>query len=46
MAYYLQINSKTERINFLVEAFLQYYQQYNWTEWLLAVIFQYNNKKR
>ena len=46
--YYLQIDGQIERINQEVKAFLQYYvnyQQDDWTEWLLVVEFQYNNKK-
>ena len=37
-----------ERINQEIGTFLQYYinyQQDNWTDWLVAVEFQYNNKK-
>ena len=48
IAYHLQINSQIERINQKVEAFLWYYvnyQQDSWMKQLLAVEFQYNNKK-
>ena len=37
-----------EQINQKVKAFLRHYvkyQQNNWTEWLVAVEFQYNDKK-
>jgi len=47
-AYYPQINRQTERINQEVETFLQHYinyQQDNWTEWLVATEFSYNDKK-
>ena len=46
--YYPQTNGQIEWINQEVKMFLQHYvnyQQDNWTEWLLAVEFQYNNKK-
>ena len=46
--YYPQTNGPIEWINHEVKMFLQHYvnyQQDNWTEWLLAVEFQYNNKK-
>ena len=46
--YHPQIDSQIERINQEVKTFLQYYvnyQQDDWTEWLLAVEFQYNVKK-
>ena len=48
MAYYPQTDGQTERINQEVGTFLQHYvnyQQDDWTEWLVAVEFQYNNKK-
>jgi len=48
MAYYTQIDSQIERINQEIGTFLWYYinyQQDNWTEWLAAVEFQYNNKR-
>ena len=48
MAYYLQTDGQIERINQEVEVFLWYYvnyQQDNWTDWLAAVEFQYNNRK-
>ena len=44
-AYYLQTDRQLERINQEVETFLQYYQQNDWTEWLAATEFQYNDKK-
>jgi len=46
--YYFQIDSQMKRINQKVKVFLQYYvnyQQDNWTEWLSAAEFQYNDKK-
>jgi len=46
--YYSQIDSQMKRINQKVKVFLQYYvnyQQDNWTEWLSAAEFQYNDKK-
>ena len=48
MAYYPQIDGQTEWINQKIEIFLQHYinyQQNNWTEWLAAVEFQYNDKR-
>ena len=48
MAYHPQTNGQIEQINQEVEAFLQHYvnyQQNNWTEWLIAAEFQYNDKK-
>ena len=47
-AYYLQTDSQIERINQEIGIFLQHYvnyQQDNWTDWLAAAEFQYNNKK-
>ena len=47
-AYYPQTDSQTEKINQEIRMFLRYYinyQQDNWTEWLVAVEFQYNNKR-
>ena len=48
MAYHLQTDGQMERINQKVGAFLQHYvnyQQDNWTEWLAATEFQYNDKR-
>jgi len=47
-AYHPQTDGQMERINQEIEMFLWYYvnyQQNNWTEWLAAVEFQYNNKR-
>jgi len=47
-AYHLQTDSQTERINQEIGTFLWYYvnyQQNNWTEWLAAMEFQYNDKR-
>ena len=47
-AYHPQTDEQTERINQEIETFLQYYvnyQQDDWTEWLAAVEFTYNDKK-
>ena len=47
-AYHLQTDGQMERINQKVRTFLQHYinyQQDDWTEWLAAAEFQYNNKK-
>jgi len=47
-AYYPQMDGQTERINQEIGTFLWYYvnyQQDNWTEWLVAVEFQYNDKR-
>ena len=47
-AYYPQTNGQTERINQEIGTFLRYYvnyQQDDWTKWLAAAEFQYNNKK-
>ena len=48
MAYYPQTDGQTERINQEIGTFLWYYvnyQQDNWTDWLAAAEFQYNDKK-
>ena len=48
MAYHPQTDGQIERINQEIGTFLQHYvnyQQDNWTEWLVAVEFQYNNKR-
>ena len=48
MAYHPQTDGQIERINQEIETFLQHYvnyQQDNWTEWLVAVEFQYNDKR-
>ena len=48
MVCHSQTDSQIKRINQEVKAFLQHYanyQQGNWTEWISAVEFQYNNKK-
>ena len=48
IAYHPQTNSQTERINQEIRMFLRHYinyQQNNWTEWLAAAEFQYNNKR-
>ena len=48
IAYHPQTDGQTERINQEIGMFLQYYvnyQQDNWTDWLAAVEFQYNDKK-
>ena len=48
IAYHLQTDRQIERINQKVRIFLQHYvnyQQDDWTEWLAAAEFQYNNKK-
>ena len=47
-AYHLQTDRQMERINQKVRIFLQHYvnyQQDDWTEWLAAAEFQYNDKK-
>jgi len=47
-AYHPQTDGQTERINQEIEMFLQHYMNYqqdNWTDWLAAAEFQYNNKK-
>ena len=46
--YYSQMDGQIEQINQEAEVFLQHYvnyQQGNWTDWLLAAEFQYNNRK-
>ena len=46
--YHPQTNGQTERINQEIGMFLQHYinyQQDDWTEWLAAAEFAYNNKK-
>ena len=46
--YYPQTDGQTERINQEIGTFLQHYvnyQQENWTNWLSAADFQYNDKK-
>jgi len=48
MAYHPQTDGQTERINQEIGTFLQHYvnyQQDDWTNWLAAAEFQYNNKK-
>ena len=48
MAYHPQTDGQTERINQEIGTFLWYYvnyQQDNWTDWLAAAEFQYNDKK-
>ena len=48
MVYYSQTDGQTERINQEIGTFLQHYMNYqqdNWTDWLAAVEFQYNDKK-
>ena len=47
-AYHLQTDGQMERINQKVRTFLQHYinyQQDDWTKWLTAAEFQYNDKK-
>ena len=47
-AYHLQTDSQMKRINQEIGTFLWYYvnyQQDNWTEWLTAMEFQYNDKR-
>jgi len=47
-AYHPQTDSQIERINQEIGMFLRHYvsyQQNNWTEWLAAVEFQYNDKR-
>jgi len=46
--YHPQTNRQTERINQEVRTFLWYYMNYqqdDWTEWIVATKFQYNDKK-
>jgi len=48
MAYHLQTDGQTERINQEIEVFLRYYINYrqdDWTKWLATVEFQYNDKE-
>jgi len=48
IAYHPQTNRQTERINQEIGTFLRHYinyQQDNWTEWITAAKFQYNDKK-
>ena len=48
MAYHPQTDGQMERINQEIGMFLRYYvnyQQDNWTDWLAAAEFQYNDKK-
>ena len=48
IAYHSQTDGQMERINQEIGIFLQYYvnyQQDNWTEWLAAAEFQYNDKR-
>jgi len=48
MAYYSQTDGQTERINQEIEVFLRHYMNYqqdDWTNWLAAAEFQYNDKK-
>ena len=48
MVYHSQTDGQTEQINQKIGTFLWHYvnyQQDNWTDWLAAVEFQYNNKK-
>ena len=48
IVYHLQTDSQTERINQEIGIFLWHYvnyQQDNWTDWLAAAEFQYNDKK-
>jgi len=47
-AYHPQTDGQTERINQEIETFLRHYvnyQQNDWTNWLAAAEFQYNDKK-
>ena len=47
-AYHPQTDGQTERINQEIGTFLWHYvnyQQDNWTDWLAAAEFQYNDKK-
>jgi len=47
-AYHPQTDGQTERINQKIGTFLWHYvnyQQNNWTNWLAAAEFQYNNKR-
>ena len=47
-AYHPQTDGQTKRINQEIGTFLQHYvnyQQDDWTNWLVAAEFQYNDKK-
>jgi len=47
-AYHPQTDGQTERINQEIGTFLRHYvnyQQDDWTNWLAAMEFQYNDKK-
>ena len=47
-AYHLQTDGQTERINQEIGTFLRHYMNYqqdDWTNWLVTVEFQYNDKK-
>jgi len=46
MAYHLQLDRQTERINQEIGMFLQHYvnyQQDDWTKWIAALEFYYND---
>ena len=48
IVYHPQTDGQTERINQEIGTFLWHYvnyQQDNWTDWLAAAEFQYNDKK-
>ena len=48
MAYHPQTDGQTERINQEIGMFLRHYMNYqqdDWTNWLAAAEFQYNDKK-
>ena len=48
IVYHPQTDRQTKRINQEVETFLWHYvnyQQDNWTKWLAAIEFQYNDKR-
>ena len=48
IAYHSQTNGQTKQINQEIGTFLRHYinyQQDNWIDWLVAVEFQYNDKK-
>ena len=48
MAYHPQTDGQTERINQEIGTFLRHYMNYqqdDWTNWLAAAEFQYNDKK-
>jgi len=47
MAYHLQMDSQTERMNQDLEQYLRMFinhQQEQWPDWLVTVEFAYNNK--